>query len=148
LTDRFLVVDASVAIKSIFPEEGSDRARALRHSYRLVAPQIIYAECLNAVWKKVRRAELTKQEASKAAMFIDAMSVEAVSLRELIPLAIELSLTLDHPVYDCFYLALAIVQQCPVVTADVKLHRKVHAVLPAEYASRCVMLESFASASQ
>ncbi len=32
---------------------------------------------------------------------------------------------LDHPVYDCFYLALAIQEQYPVITADARFHDKV-----------------------
>jgi predicted nucleic acid-binding protein len=137
------VVDASVAIKWIFPEEHSEHAWALRRRYSLIAPQLIYAECANIVWKKLRRQELTREEASGAGSFVDEFTIEVAALHELVPLAIDLSLRLDHPAYDCFYLALAAIQQCPLVTADGRLHRKVHATLPHEYAERCVMLEAF-----
>ena len=142
----FIVVDASVAIKWLFPEDGFEQAKALRHSYRCIAPQIVYAECSNVIWKKVRRSELTKSEALRATTFVETLPVEVVSLRELVPLAMELSLALDHAVYDCFYLALAAIQKCQMVTADAKLHRKVHSLLPPEAATGCYMLGAFPAA--
>lgn len=143
----FIVVDASVAIKWLFPEEGFEQAKALRHSYRCIAPQIVYAECSNVIWKKVRRSELTKNEALRATTFVDTFSIEVVSLKELVPLAVDLSLALDHAVYDCFYLALAAIQDCQLVTADTKLHRKVHDLLPSKIATKCMILGAFPAAT-
>ena len=39
--------------------------------------------------------------------------------------AARLAIDLDHPAYDCFYLALAIQTQYPLVTADTRFHDKV-----------------------
>ena len=39
--------------------------------------------------------------------------------------AIELALELDHPVYDCFYLALAEAEKTELVTADLRLEGRV-----------------------
>ena len=39
--------------------------------------------------------------------------------------ATEIALQLDHPVYDCFYLALAEAERCLLVTADQRLREKV-----------------------
>ena len=47
------------------------------------------------------------------------------SMRQLAASAVRLAVDLDHPVYDCFYLALAIQEQYPVVTADARFHGKV-----------------------
>ena len=38
-----------------------------------------------------------------------------------------LAADIDHPVYDCFHLALAIQTGYPLVTADARFHAKVHA---------------------
>ncbi len=46
-------------------------------------------------------------------------------MRQLAASAVRLAVDLDHPVYDCFYLALAIQEQYPVVTADARFHGKV-----------------------
>lgn len=139
-----IVVDASVAIKWVVPEADSTVAERLVDRFRLIAPQLIYAECANIIWKMARRAELTPEEAMGATTVIDDFAVQTVSMRELVPMAVDFSIRLDHPVYDCFYLALAALHECPLVTADGKLHRKVHALLLAEHADRCVMLEAFA----
>jgi predicted nucleic acid-binding protein len=38
--------------------------------------------------------------------------------------ATRLAIDLDHPAYDCLYLALAIARDCPFVTADERFLRK------------------------
>ena len=47
------------------------------------------------------------------------------STRERAASSTRLAVDLDHPVYDCFNLALAIQEQYRVVTADARFHRKV-----------------------
>ena len=44
-----------------------------------------------------------------------------VPTETLLPTAARLSRTLDHPVYDCCYLALAIQEDAALVTADRRL---------------------------
>jgi predicted nucleic acid-binding protein len=39
-------------------------------------------------------------------------------MRQLVPAASRLARDLDHPVYDCVYLALAMQEERPVITAD------------------------------
>jgi predicted nucleic acid-binding protein len=48
-------------------------------------------------------------------------------MRQLSASAGRLAVDLDHPVYDCFYLALAVQEQYPVVTADRRFHDAVRA---------------------
>lgn len=48
-------------------------------------------------------------------------------MRELAPVAAALASDIDHPVYDCFYLALAVNEQFPVMTADRRFCDKVRA---------------------
>ncbi len=65
-----LVIDASIAIKWVVEEDGTDLALALRQKARLMAPDLIVAECANILWKKVQRKELSKDEAlSRLACF-------------------------------------------------------------------------------
>jgi len=47
-------------------------------------------------------------------------------MRELAASAARLATDLDHPAYDCFYLALAVQQQYPLVTADKRFYDIVH----------------------
>jgi predicted nucleic acid-binding protein len=47
-------------------------------------------------------------------------------MRQLATSAGRLATDLGHPVYDCFYLALAVQEQLPVVTADRRFYDVVH----------------------
>lgn len=57
-----VVIDASVALKWVVPEDGSEAARALRR-FELIAPNIWLAEVANALWRHVLRAELEQRQA-------------------------------------------------------------------------------------
>lgn len=114
------VVDASVAVKWVVPENGSDRARLLAQA-KLEAPDLLSVECANILWKKVRLGHLTRREAADCLRLLLGMPVALVGSRELLDSALRLSLELDHPVYDCLYLALALQRRFPLVTADEKL---------------------------
>ena len=56
-----LVVDASVAIKWVVEEEGSEAAAGLLDGSTLAAPDFLIPECANILWKKVRRGELAPE---------------------------------------------------------------------------------------
>ena len=121
-----LVIDASIAIKWVVTEPGTDEALSLRRD-RLFAPDLLIPECANILWKKVRRAEITEQEASLAARLLARAEVQLEPMRPLREPATRLAVTLDHPAYDCIYLALAEQLACDFVTADAAFYRKASA---------------------
>ena len=45
----------------------------------------------------------------------------------LLPAALELAIALDRPVYDSLYLALAVAEECALITADAKFHATIAA---------------------
>ena len=47
-----LVIDASVAVKWVVEENGTPEVLALRQRARLIAPELLVAECANILWKK------------------------------------------------------------------------------------------------
>src|ERR1700739_2971772 len=101
-----LVIDASVAIKWVIDELGTKEALSLlRH--RLFAPDLLVAECANILWKKVRRRELTLEEAGLASCLLQRADIELAPMRALLEPATKLAIALDHPAYECTYLALA-----------------------------------------
>jgi len=117
-----LVVDASVATKWVLPEDGSDRAIALRHpGEEFIAPDLIAAEIGNAVWKRVMWKEYPTADALRALEIAMAHFTQLVPLEELTLRATEIAIELKHPIYDCFYLALAERERCPLVSADKRL---------------------------
>ena len=118
-----LVIDASVAIKWVVAEPGSEEALSLRRQ-RLVAPESLIPECANILWKKVRRAGLSAAEALLMARLLERSDVQLQPLRLLLEPATRLAIALDHPAYDCFYLALAQQMSLEFVTADAVLAGK------------------------
>ena len=121
---RTLVVDASVAIKWVVEEAGTPDALALRR-YRLSAPDLFIPECANILWKKVRRQEISREEALLAARLLERADVDLVPMRRLLEPATRLATVLDHPAYDCIYLSLAQSTGCSFVTADTRFCAKV-----------------------
>jgi predicted nucleic acid-binding protein len=87
--------------------------------------------------EKVRRSELTPKEAELAARLLQRADVELAPMRALLEPATGLAISLDHPAYDCTYLALAESMSCDLVTADQRLSTK---VLPAGYKSKLLAL--------
>jgi predicted nucleic acid-binding protein len=123
---KALVIDSSVAIKWVVPEPGTAEALALRR-HRLYAPELLMAECANAFWKKVRRRELSAAEALVAVGLLERADIELVSMRRLMLPAAKLAIALNHPAYDCIYLALADAIDATFITADEVLARRVKA---------------------
>jgi predicted nucleic acid-binding protein len=119
-----LVIDASVAVKWVVEEDGTPLALALRQKARLIAPELLVGECANILWKKVRRRELLKDEALLAARLLQVAELELLPMRPLFETATRISIELDHPAYDCVYLALAATNKCRFVTADERFVRK------------------------
>lgn len=120
-----LVIDASIAVKWVVEEEGTKEALILRRRAKLVAPELLTAECANILWEKCQRDELSKDEAFLAAQLLQAADIEFLPTRLLLEAATRIAVELDHPAYDCLYLALASERDCRFVTADERLVRKV-----------------------
>ena len=123
------VIDASVLIKTVVEEDGSAQAVALLESGAAVAPDLIMPECANILWKKTRRGEYTSEEAKLAAQILQRAEFEIAPSRMLTEHAVEYSAMLDHPAYDCVYLALALarVRALRFVTADTRSVSKLKA---------------------
>ena len=120
------VIDASIAIKWVVEESGTEEALNLRREASLMAPDLLIAGCASILWKKVQRGELSKDEASLAARLLQGADIELVPTRSLLEAATLAAIELDHPAYDCLYLALAAARGCSFVTADERLLRKLN----------------------
>ena len=115
-----LVVDASVAVKWLIAEEDSDAAHRLAaRGDDLHAPRLMASEVANALWRKARLGEIERGRAGVLTAAISEMPVRWNADETLCADAVRLALTLDRPVYDCVYLALAHRIGAQVVTADI-----------------------------
>lgn len=121
------VIDASVAIKGFIGEEYTDlAARVLENP--LAAPDLLCPECANILWKKVTRDELTLDEAETITSALSEWGIVLHPTRNYWIEATRIACQLNHPAYDCFYIALAQALEVPFVTADERLLRRVGAV--------------------
>jgi predicted nucleic acid-binding protein len=117
-----VVVDASVAIKWFILEPEREAARRLLASRdRLLAPELVVAEVANALWKRGVSGEADVQQAPATAAALPRFFGRLFALAPLAGRALAIANDLGHPVYDCFYLALAERENAQLVTADRRL---------------------------
>ena len=121
-----LVIDASVLIKFYFPEILSDKAEELltkveQGDVMLLAPDLIYPEVGNILWKKQQMKELTRSEVEEItdAFVLLPLKIEASKL--LLPLAMDIGIAYRITVYDAIYVSMARIYEIKMITADRKL---------------------------
>jgi predicted nucleic acid-binding protein len=112
------VCDASVLFKLTVAETDSDKAEALIRSTRISIPEFAFLEVANGLWSRVRRGDISAEEATRLLVRLLAIRFDVRSVGEIVQRALTLGTTIDHPVYDCAYLALAESLGIPLVTAD------------------------------
>ena len=114
-----LVIDASVACKWFFEEDLSSEARALAESDAvLFAPDMILVECANAAWRRVLSETIPQAQAQAFLKALPQWFESLAPSAQLHEVAFEMACVLEHPVYDCQYLALAQEEGTRLVTAD------------------------------
>jgi predicted nucleic acid-binding protein len=132
-----IVVDASLAVKWLLTESGSDAARDVlaRNAGRLAAPDLVVIEVAATF---VRTANVAKTEASDMELALDSwvklvdgsalqlFRATSVQIRD----AALLAQTLGHPLKDCIYLALARKLDCDFLTCDARFVAKAAMLFP------------------
>lgn len=120
------MVDASLVVKWFIPEIHSDAARRwLGASHDYVAPDLLFSEAGNTVWKKVRRKELEETEGRQLVKDLAQVAVETVATRSLLEDGLALALTAGITVYDAMYLTLAVRLETEVITGDERFAEKI-----------------------
>lgn len=125
------VVDASIALKWVLDEPASPWARALPKSVKLIAPALVWTECANGLWRLARATPAL--DAGHAFSIVATVPLEVAETGpQLQAQALRLGCDLDHPIYDCLYLALALDRGAALATADLRFLRVLrrNAVLP------------------
>lgn len=113
-----VIIDASVALKWFMEEPQSDIARRILDGDEpLRAPDLIIAEVCNGAWKTVRRNLMTVVQADAMAHQLPRVFEALHPAEGLAAAAMQMARDLDHPVYDCFYPALAEQRDARMVTA-------------------------------
>lgn len=116
-----LVVDASVAIKWVLPEDEQDAAEAiLLDEIDRIAPEFLLVEIANVLRTKVMRGQIEQGQARSGFAFVEASVRRFIPDRVLTSRAFEIAIECNHSVYDCMYLACAEQDGGRVVTADMR----------------------------
>ncbi len=121
-----LVIDASVLIKFYVPEILSDRAERLlarveKKEIVLLAPDLIYPEAGNMLWKKQRLKELSRPEVEEITDAILLLPLKIEASKSLLTVAVAIAIAYGMTVYDALYLGLAKICETTMITADRKL---------------------------
>ncbi|MBP2290428.1 type II toxin-antitoxin system VapC family toxin [Azospirillum rugosum] len=119
------VVDASVAIRWSIKDSFTPAAQAIIESGQpIVAPDLVIPEVANALWKMRRAGAIGAEQADQALEEIPRGFSRLVGTTSLMRRAYSIAESLDHPVYDCFYLALSENLGVPLITLDKRLHAR------------------------
>jgi predicted nucleic acid-binding protein len=123
------VLDASVAAKWFLPPEREpffDKAEGVLRRFRsgdcrLLVPDLFWSELGNILWKAVRVGRIPGASCEAAVQALEHVGIATFPCFPLLKDAIALALAFDRTVYDALYVALAVVSDVPLLTADERL---------------------------
>jgi len=136
-----VVVDASVAMKWCLPsfreELVAEAVELLASSYReeirFLVPDLFWVEIANALWKAVRRNEISSDSADSAMSFMRDLDISTVPSFDIVPEALGLAISQGRTVYDSLYVALAVQSKSQLITADERLANALAARFPVKW---------------
>lgn len=106
-------------------------SRWAEENTRMMAPCLLVAEVTNAIYKRVRRAEMDLSTAQAALSVALAFPIDLVEEASLPSRALALADEHRRPnTYDCHYLALAERHRCELWTGDERFYNSVRERLP------------------
>jgi predicted nucleic acid-binding protein len=133
------VVNASVAIKWFVPEIHADAARrVLREGVILLAPDLIWAEVANALWRKWRAKELAAEVVEGVLNDFRRYPLRIHAGESLYDVAWPVARASGRTFCDSLYLALAMGNGCPMVTADLRFY---NAIKDTPWGRHCLWVE-------
>lgn len=120
------VLDCSVSISWIFPDEHSDYAEAvlrLLEDRQAIVPSIWFLEMANVLLVGERRGRITQAQTSQALLLLDALDIVVDDNTENKAFSATLALGRKHGLaaYDAAYLELAMRLKLPLATLDERL---------------------------
>jgi len=121
-------VDTSAVIPLLLPLPSSEAVRpfwadALEDAGPLLAPPLLFAETTSVLRRYVHLGGVLHEEAEAALGSFLHLPISVVHTPEVYLRALDLARRLGHTkAYDVQYLAVAQIQDCPVVTVDRGLH--------------------------
>ena len=122
MSDKKLVIDASVVAKIFFKEEVGENADGLLDLHLdLHAPLLLVYEFSSVLTSWVRRKLATADEAKQIRLGFRQLDLEFHHSNTLLDEAFEVALNTGLAIYDATYIALADQLNVPLLTADQRL---------------------------
>ncbi len=120
------VVDTSVCIKQFISDSLSAKAQQLfaylaNSSNQIYVPDLLYIESANVFWKYVRAGQLTASQVQGNLSNLKALSLQVVSMADLMEEAANIAIAYGISAYDASYVALSHRVSAPLLTLDRKL---------------------------
>jgi predicted nucleic acid-binding protein len=116
-----LVVDASVAAKWLGDEEHTEAAITIVHEgNQLHAPDFLILEVHNVICKWIRRGIVSPSEANIMRETFRPIPIQLHPFMQLLDSAFAIANLTRQGIYDCVYVALAVLLEGRLVTADRK----------------------------
>ncbi|MEQ9310175.1 MAG: type II toxin-antitoxin system VapC family toxin [Balneolaceae bacterium] len=118
------VIDASVAAKWLFLENGTEESVQLLDQFEyFYAPDLFQIELDSIITKKVRKKELSFEEAPIKKNQASKLPARFITYEQISDIAFDISTTLSITLYDASYVATAILTKSIFYTADERLVR-------------------------
>jgi hypothetical protein len=121
-----LTIDASVIAKWFFDEPFQEQAkRLIELPVHFTAPDLLIYEFASIVRKLTRQNKITPNEGTDTIKQFKELSIQYLPAKTLCQQSYIIANELDHHVYDSFYLAIPVMQNGLLVTADKVFYNKV-----------------------
>jgi predicted nucleic acid-binding protein len=130
-----LILDASVAAKWFFPEEGgAQSALGLKDDFiskkiSISVPDLIYYEINNLLKSAIKSNRADKDKAKEAYRGFLELDFIVYASKQLMEDALDLAITYDISSCDASYISLSRLLKVPLYTADKKLLSKISSKL-------------------
>ena len=134
MTDN-TVVDSGLVVKWFVPEHDSAQANLIYDAYQkgfieLLAPDLIYAEFGNIIWKKRLFQNLSETNCDAAIALFQKINFKITPTSNLFDETFQIAVKYKRTFYDSLYLALSVKENCEFVTADEKFYNSVRKFFP------------------
>jgi predicted nucleic acid-binding protein len=119
------VVDASIVVQYAITQTHTPAVRSLisrlyQGYEQLIIPEFCLLECTNVLWKEVRFQGLPPAQAEALVNELLSLKFQILPTKHLLPQALKFGLHCELAIYDSLYIALALEQNCPLITVDIR----------------------------
>jgi predicted nucleic acid-binding protein len=135
------ILDASVAAKWFLPhisEPLAEESLGLLNQYsqgkaQFFVPDLFWPELGNVLWKAARLGRISTKSAEEAIGSLLKLNIPTSPSAPLLPDAFSIAVNFQRTVYDSIYVAMAVLSNRPLLTADERLANALAAHFPVRW---------------